>query len=946
MEVDSSPSESSLKHKADSLQALVSGPLAASAARLSGRSRGIPSGKDFHFYNNFDEFKAPAREIAVKSVSSLTGVAASGPLWGSKKPPPFPDDLDEAFDWIVNLNDDFLERFGTSMDEFKSLREKEEENGGNISSMDLDGGFQMVYGKKKKGSMRESGKDEGGLTSSSLAGVKLSSRDKKTTARRSRVPFHIPSIPRPQDQYHIRVNNKNQPFEHVWLERSEDGSRFIHPLEKLSVLDFIDRNVGEGELVKPLPIESTPFKLVDGVNELKELAAKLRGVNEFAVDLEHNQYRSFQGLTCLMQISTRTEDFVLDTLKLRIHVGPYLREIFKDPSKRKVMHGADRDILWLQRDFGIYVCNLFDTGQASRVLQLERNSLEYLLHYFCGVNANKEYQHADWRLRPLPDEMLKYAREDTHYLLHIYDLMTNRLISASTDENDLLLEVYKRSNVICMQLYEKELLTDASYLHIYGLQEADLNSKQLAVVAGLCQWRDHIAREEDESTGYILPNKALLEIAREMPTTPGKLHQLVKFKHPFVERYLSSVISVIRSSVANSTAFESIAAQLKGERLEASPMQDMEAASYNPDLVTAAAYQMTSAVGEDRTDGTRKTDTMQSAELSAGSTATMDDFAKPADTGHFSSPISAVSKCQQEEKSENMQLSEIGCSLKLSDPAGTMQSMDSGNTNPVQPSRKASIVSAQILKKPTCALGALFGNSSSRRKFNADKGGSVEQVKNKVEQIKSTVSLPFHYFSGDPEVCPEVKLNHPQVENQQHRAGNITETVKLEEVIHLDEPHNSESTAESPKADDSMKHGKWLPPPPENCSDGGLHAECDIAEELLSTSDLASSFEKCFQSISERSSHQNQKPSQEPEVNYQLKPFDYAAARKNIKFGDVEEKDRAKGNDGLRTLPDSREMHKGPVFGQSGGKERLKGFQQSRRRQAFPPSGNRSTTYN
>jgi len=28
------------------------------------------------------------------------------------------------------------------------------------------------------------------------------------------------------------------------------------------------------------------------------------------------------------------------------------------------MHGAGRDIIWLQRDFSIYVCNLFDTGQV------------------------------------------------------------------------------------------------------------------------------------------------------------------------------------------------------------------------------------------------------------------------------------------------------------------------------------------------------------------------------------------------------------------------------------------------------------------------------------------------------------------------------------------------------------------------------------------------------
>ena len=65
-----------------------------------------------------------------------------------------------------------------------------------------------------------------------------------------------------------------------------------------------------------------------------------------------------------MQISTRTEDFIVDTLKLHAHIGPYLRDIFQDPNKRKVMHGADKDILWLQRDFRIYVCNMFDTGQV------------------------------------------------------------------------------------------------------------------------------------------------------------------------------------------------------------------------------------------------------------------------------------------------------------------------------------------------------------------------------------------------------------------------------------------------------------------------------------------------------------------------------------------------------------------------------------------------------
>lgn len=53
--------------------------------------------------------------------------------------------------------------------------------------------------------------------------------------------------------------------------------------EKLSVLDFVDRIAGNLDPTSPPPLECTPFKLVEEVKDLKELAAKLRGVNEFAV---------------------------------------------------------------------------------------------------------------------------------------------------------------------------------------------------------------------------------------------------------------------------------------------------------------------------------------------------------------------------------------------------------------------------------------------------------------------------------------------------------------------------------------------------------------------------------------------------------------------------------------------------------------------------------------
>lgn len=51
----------------------------------------------------------------------------------------------------------------------------------------------------------------------------------------------------------------------------------------LSVLDFVDKEVGDIVPIEPPPTETTPFKLVEEVRDLKEMANKLRAVNEFAV---------------------------------------------------------------------------------------------------------------------------------------------------------------------------------------------------------------------------------------------------------------------------------------------------------------------------------------------------------------------------------------------------------------------------------------------------------------------------------------------------------------------------------------------------------------------------------------------------------------------------------------------------------------------------------------
>lgn len=71
------------------------------------------------------------------------------------------------------------------------------------------------------------------------------------------------------------------------------------------------------------------------------MTSKLKASAEIAVDLEWHGYRTYRGFLCLMQISTREQDWIVDVLALRqvaggLHELEALGEVFADPKIVKV----------------------------------------------------------------------------------------------------------------------------------------------------------------------------------------------------------------------------------------------------------------------------------------------------------------------------------------------------------------------------------------------------------------------------------------------------------------------------------------------------------------------------------------------------------------------------------------------------------------------------------
>lgn len=280
-------------------------------------------------------------------------------------------------------------------------------------------------------------------------------------------------------------------------------------------------------LDNPAGESGVPLTWVSDKAGLEALLAHLLEprVKEIAIDLEHHSLRSFQGLTSLMQLSTRWGDYIIDPLQEEVRINAeILNQVLTDPAKVKVLHGADADVLWLQRDLGLYLVGLFDTFHAARVLNFSQRGLAYLLSRYTGFEADKRFQLADWRIRPLPGEMLFYARSDTHSLLYVYDRLRAEL--ASSKGYDAIRTVFKRSKSVAFKVYAKaEWASDGTgsdgwagiyrrYLHqstkslASSPVEQDIVKqahlvwtlfKDMLVLRELHHLRDNISREVDES---------------------------------------------------------------------------------------------------------------------------------------------------------------------------------------------------------------------------------------------------------------------------------------------------------------------------------------------------------------------------------------------------------------------------------------------------------------
>ena len=257
-----------------------------------------------------------------------------------------------------------------------------------------------------------------------------------------------------------------------------------------------------------------PARLIDTAGAFEALCAELRGQPALALDTESDSLYRYHYRVCLIQLSTATDDYILDPLSL-LDLSP-LGALLADPAVEKVFHAADNDILVLKRDFGFAFARIFDTMIAARILGLRRVSLAALLADHYGVQLDKRAQLTDWGRRPLSSEQLSYAHLDSHYLLSLRDLLTEELKARGRWS-----EAQEAFAALPRVTYVEKRFDSEAFWGIKGAR--DLGPRELAVLRELYLWRDGRARSLDLPPFKVVDDRQLVRLSVAQPQTAGEL---------------------------------------------------------------------------------------------------------------------------------------------------------------------------------------------------------------------------------------------------------------------------------------------------------------------------------------------------------------------------------------------------------------------------------------
>lgn len=229
-----------------------------------------------------------------------------------------------------------------------------------------------------------------------------------------------------------------------------------------------------------------------------------------ALDIEEDRELRYDPSVALIQVTVGTHDYVIDPVRIGCERLLAPIEALCLTPEAIVMHGSRNDVIGLKRDFGVGPRALLDTQVAARFGGSEAFGLAPLLEQAFGVTLDKALRRSRWIERPLTDDQLRYARDDTRYLLYLWEVLWKQACDAGWE--DAVLEECDAINALAS---EPSTFTPDGWRRVKGSRGLDDRGQRR--LAALWAWRDDAGRRHDHHPSRIMAPWALMHLAEKGP---------------------------------------------------------------------------------------------------------------------------------------------------------------------------------------------------------------------------------------------------------------------------------------------------------------------------------------------------------------------------------------------------------------------------------------------
>ncbi|HKK15049.1 MAG TPA: ribonuclease D [Gammaproteobacteria bacterium] len=253
---------------------------------------------------------------------------------------------------------------------------------------------------------------------------------------------------------------------------------------------------------------------IDTPAGLRDLCARLAGLEWVALDTEFHREKTYYPKLCLIQVATADHVACIDPLALG-DLAP-LMSALEAPGLMKVFHAARQDLEVFHQRFGRIPTPVFDTQLAAPLLgHPEQMGYAALVAAELGEHLGKGHARADWTRRPLPPKQLRYAADDVRYLARLYPRLRDALAA--------------RGRLAWLEEDFSALADPAQYINppadawrrIRGIDR--LRGPERSVLQALAEWREATAQGEDRPRNWVIKDETLLDLARQNPVTAQDL---------------------------------------------------------------------------------------------------------------------------------------------------------------------------------------------------------------------------------------------------------------------------------------------------------------------------------------------------------------------------------------------------------------------------------------